>query len=635
MYKIIHKVNYIERDFVMRIFSKFLALLLAFLIGFVACIAAIVGAGFFIYSNVSIDMLNESGIANIDTSERIDRDSADVLLTSLTIADLMLEIEEIKSLGEDATIDYLIERYGLIISEELSPFLTEEMRQIPITEIGSGDGKLKMLKALTIGGILGYDREDNPDYTLGSDESEYVWYKDGEKVTGINAILADYSIYRLLDEGIDTAALSNDLTIADLLGLTVREDLPIYLGTDVAKTKIDGIAPIKIWYNDDGTRTDKIISAVAHSTFSNVGAPFEELYIADVIGYVKYENNYYSWTVKNDDGEYILLTLEDGITSEFADLTVKKVSEGALDDKVSDIRLAKVLNYQVGDDGKYYHNGDEVTGIMAILADDKVGEIGSNVGLIKVGEVAGYTYHDGVWYSTYDENYPSNNVEAKGILAALSDVTVDEMSDEAALSGKIRNVAVADVLGYELRDDGKYYEDSSATEPISGIMAVIADTPVNEISSKIDETEMGELMGFTKTKVPVIGEDGVTLVGYEDVWVDKSGNKVHVLMQTVSGTLFKDIGNLTDDLTIADLIEKEDRQTGFIALVPEDTNINNLASTMGNIFNEKTLADFIECDALDLSENETAKLLENGFGNYTIPDIFKLIIDLDIQAPAK
>lgn len=619
----------------MRIFSKLLALLLAFLIGFVFCLGALVGVGFLIYSKVSIDYINETGIANIDTSDKIDKDSAEVSLTAMTLADLVKEYNDLKALGDEATIDYLVDRYGLILSDKVDVLLNDEMREIPVFELTSNEGTTKVLKAITIGSLLGYEKEDNPDYTLGSDESEFIWYDEGVEVEGLNAVLAEYSLFRLLNEGVDTEALSDDLTIASVLNLDSRSDIPVYTLVNGEKVKVEDIAPITVWFNSDGTRTDKIISSVADAKISEVGEKFEELYIADIIGYVKYNDSYYSWDVKYEDGEHILLTKEDGITAEFADLSVKKVSEGGLDDKVSDMQLATVLDYTLGEDGKYYDDGVEVTGIMAVLADDKVGDLGKNVGLIKVGEVAGYTFVDGKWYSSYDKADPTARVEAKGILAALSDMTVDEMSDESVLSAKIRNVNVADVLAYELREDGKYYKDSEATEPITGIMAVIADTPVNGISEKLDNSEMGELIGFTKTTAPVVGEDGITIVGYKNVWLDDNGEPVHVLMQTVSNTLFKDIGSLTDNLTLGEIIEEKDRQKGFISLVPADTNIKDIGPTVGNIFNEKTLGDFVSSDAINLDPAVSARLLENGFGDYTLPEIFTLIVHLDIQAPAK
>ncbi len=619
-----------------RIFLKILALLLTFLLGFATCIAAIVGVAFLVYSKVSIDVVNDTGLVHIDTSKVIDPDEAEVLLTSLTIEELLTEFQDLKDLGDDATIDLLVERYGLILSEEIDDLLNEDMRKIPVFKLTSSEGMTMILKAQTVGSVLGYDKVPNPDYTDTNGKEEFLWLENGEEVGGINGVLADYSLYKLLSDGIDTSGLSEELTIASILDLSSRNDFEIFFEEEGVLKKAEGVAPITIWYNNDGTRTDKIISSVASSTFSDVGKTFESLYIADVIGYVYHDGSYYSYDVKYDGTrDYITLTKQEGITSEFADLTVKAVADGGLDDKVSDIELYKVLGYTLGKNGKFYdENGAEVTGIMAVLADDKVGEIGANVGLITVGEVAGYTNHKGVWYSTFVEEGSAENVEAKGILAALSDLTVDEMTDEALLSAKVQTIAVADVLGYEYDEATDSYTKDGA--PVTGVMGVIAGTPVNGIQEKLDSSDMGEIIGFTKKPVPVYAEDGVTLIRYDMKWFDKEGNEVHVLMQKVGNTKFANVGTLTEDLKVSDLIDEKDRQTGFIALVPADTGINEIGSAVGDIFNTKTLGDFIGKGALTFEDPTVAnRLIENGFGDYTIPEMITLLVNLDIKAPAK
>ena len=86
----------------MRFFSKFLAIILAFVIGFLSCIGVIAGAGYIAYNYLSIDLLNKFG-ASIDTKPYFDED-ADVSVDSMTLKGL---IDEGAKIGIKRSLDHI------------------------------------------------------------------------------------------------------------------------------------------------------------------------------------------------------------------------------------------------------------------------------------------------------------------------------------------------------------------------------------------------------------------------------------------------------------------------------------------------------------------------------------------------
>ncbi len=616
------------------IVRKILISLLVFIIGFITCIGAIAGGVYFGYSKITYNDFKDAGLIKNDPLDKILVDGAAVSIKDLTLSEFFKEYKDFKELGDEGTIGLLIDKLGFKIPSGLEyVFHNENIREIPFFKLFTEDGKTSVLRAITIGDVLHYEKVTNPDYAPDNGQKEFLWMDGDKEVTGINGFIADYTLFKLIDQGIDTESLSNQVTIAELLGLTSRDYYDIFIDEEGTLVEVTDLDFIKVWYDSEGNLADKVMAAVADTNFAHVGERINEIYMSDVLGYVEYNGNFYNWSVVHGDTEHIVLTLEDGLTSEFSDLTISEISSGGLDDKISDIELYKVLDYKLGDDGRYYDkDNNQVKGVLAAVADEKVGNIGDTVGTVKVGEVAGYTYAEGKWYSIYNSEDPSLNVEAKGMLATMSDLTVDDMTDEARLSDKVQTIPVSDILGYEYDEEKECYMKNDA--PVTGVMSVIAGTPINKIEGKIDESEMGDILGFTQKAVPVYSEDGHTVIGMKNQWFDENDQPVHVLMQKVSDTKFNEIGTITDELALSDLIEEDQRKTGFIALVPEDTKLDDISNVVGDIFNTKTLGDFIACGAIVFEDSTDANvLISKGFADFTIPQLLSFIVNSPITAP--
>ena len=111
-----------------RLIFMAIALILAFVMGFFASIGAIIGVGYLAFTKVSVDKLEELGVVDIDTSGIFDS-TAEVSLTALTVQGLIQEISTLAGMGDTVTINYLIDRYGLVLDEDAIAHIPEDLRK--------------------------------------------------------------------------------------------------------------------------------------------------------------------------------------------------------------------------------------------------------------------------------------------------------------------------------------------------------------------------------------------------------------------------------------------------------------------------------------------------------------------------
>ncbi len=621
----------------MRTFSvltRILAALLIFLLGFLTFPAFLAGAGFWAYNNLSLSFLEEKGLVDVD-EEKVFSADAEYSLPSATIKDLIAEGQYIASIKDTISMNTLTTRYGLILPAEIEEFMDDEMMAKPLGDLFSGDLVDSYLADLYIGDLLKYTSAPNPAYNAETapDEPEYLWYIDGEPIGNMEATLANICVSDLISGDFTADSIINDLKLADIFRLEEKAGLPVYVPTEDGVRLAEDLS-ITVWLDESGSVADAIIGAIAGYGINDIEAKLDELYIADVIGFVSYEDQWYSWDYENgENGERILLSPQSGVTAEFSDLTISAIGNGELDSKLDTVEISTVMGYTQDENGDWYNkSGEKVDGVMAAIADSTVGNLDSTIDGIKIGEISKFTYvpdadpeKEGVWYEVYVAPGSPENKVAGGILGTFASLSVEDMTNEEELNKKVKTLTVADALGYELGEDGFWYD---GTTRLTGVMAVLADTKLDGLQDKIDETEMGELMDYQ------LGEDGK--------WYDYNEETgeydipVHVLMNKIAGTRFENIGTITDDLTLSDIIPEEDRQSGFIQLLPADTNLNNIASEVNTIFDDTKLHVFVDKEIVIFANDEDgakkAKFAEGTeLGELTISGLFDKVATLSVE----
>ncbi len=589
----------------MRALTKLILFLLVLILGFVTCLGTLAGGVFIAYTSITP---NDVGL---NLGAFFNKDNAEVDIHTKTAEALVADYAELMALGDDFTLNTLVAKYGLVIPEDTGKIITPEVRKLPLQKVFAEGGVDLVLDSIYFGEFFGYEKKENTSTAPGA--PKFIWYDpvSGEEVTGLNGLLAEYTLKQFSEGGINTDELSEELFIYELLDMTKNDSLKAYTSDGESLTEVTLDKPITVWYDRNGKPASAVLSAIADCHVNSIESSMNGMTLADVMGYTAIGEEKYAYSVeKNGEGEYILLEKATGPAAELSHLMISEFSGGKLSDELNELELSTLLGYELID-GKWY-DGDnaEITGIMACIADLKVGELGAEIGTFTVGEISDLTLVEGKWYSHYDPDDVDSAVPAGGIIGAMADLTVEQLKDEQLLSEKIKTVAVADAIGYE-NIDGVWY---NGTEKVTGFMAVIASEPISDIQTKIDSSLMGDLLGYT--------EEG-------GVWYD-ADDKLHPLMNKVSKTKFDSLSSLTEEggeneFKLGEIIPDSD--TGFMALADPETPLSGIPNEVTRIFNNTTFTQLIANDMIVFEDPADKDSFEAKFGTYTLPELISFLVD--------
>lgn len=456
----------------------------------------------------------------------------------------------------------------------------------------TGEYTIDLMQAMDgkkVGSLLGYTEVENTDpETL---EVSYAWIDgEGNNIKGISAKIADIYVSDFLNGTVSLDTIMDDLIIADVLGYEKGEKLPVFMH-DNLENPIVIEKEIIVWYSK-GAPADKLMNSFADKTVTWLGESVSTLMLADILGYCKYDGEWYSWEVQTvNDADAIVLnpgspimseiagtairdmgniesTIKDiqigtllgyesicdendihlywsngvdddgnpvevkGITASIADLTINELAEGdTLQETIDDISLADVLGYEKMEDGKWYKDGVVVTGPMAALADSKVGSLSEDINSIAIGEMLGYTpiyVTDSDGKETISHWEDSNEKPVEGLMGAFVDLSVDDMKDNDKVMDAVQSVKVSDVMGLKYKN-GEWYNSDGETKA-TGIMSAIADVKVGELSTKMQEITIGEMLDLHE-------KDGV--------WYNSDDTKASGVVAALADT---SVGNLNSEL---------------------------------------------------------------------------------------
>ena len=301
--------------------SRLSMLIVAFFLGFAAALGASIGVAAFAVNSLTINKVEE--IAKVDLqTEKVIGDNPEVDLRDLSLLSLIDEFKSLKALEETVTINLLKSRYDLIIHPMIDKFLSDESRDMPITYLMTDEGKDKFFSTLYVGQIQGFEclKEDG---TPGKpSDTDTSWYRvnaedpnDKEEITGLNEILANFTLGDILAGRVSSDSLLADIILADVLGYTFDEEHNYWVDSEGVKvtgvmavfaeetilTVDEKLNSVEIgellgyqkdeitgkWLNDDGTGTlapvHGFMNVVAGRTLDNVGSIMEELTIGDII----------------------------------------------------------------------------------------------------------------------------------------------------------------------------------------------------------------------------------------------------------------------------------------------------------------------------------------------------------------
>ena len=543
---------------------------LVFLLGFMSCVGAFVGGGYLLYSKLTLDRLG------VNTDSVLSED-ADVDLSAMSLKGLIAEISAIK--GTPFTLDLLVNRYGLILPEDLDNLLTEDLKKWEIGKLFSQEGFKELLSGVYFGKLFGYEKRDNPNYSILHPENgdKLIWVDPdtGERVIGINGVLADITLSEFLDGGLPTQKIMDELTVGELMELKKKTGLPVFVQEeDGTLTPADDIDPITVWYDKDGNEASTVVAALAEKTVSELTTGLDDIALGEILGTVKYKEKTYTYEVRRTLDEHILLTEAESVIGEFADLSIDGLTGDQVNDRVNNVEIYTLLGYkQDAETGKWTDaEGKPLNAIMAQLATSKVGDLNDTIDglcfgdiadLVPVGEdgevIEDLEAYEGTvtWYEKGYEKGSDANVLADGLRASFAGLSVKEMNDADTLANAVKDTAVGDAMGY-VKKDGVWYTDDTYTTEASGIMATLADKKVGNMSDEVDKitfSEVAELVAVDNNGDVI--EDPNSYEG-DFTWYEKGYVKGSDTNEAASSIMIAlaglAIGDMSDDGALTDAI---------------------------------------------------------------------------------
>lgn len=336
----------------------------------------------------------------------------------------------------------------------------------------------------------------------------YVWYKDGAVVSKMQSKIANVAVNDLFNGGLDVTAVLGELFIGDLQGYTLLDGhwyRSVAGGTEYVGAVQNAIAGI-------------CLADVLNGNLDIVST-LSTLSLGDVQGYTLKSDGWHRSVAGGT--EYV-----GAVQNAVANVKLADILEGkfSISDALSELLLGDAMGYTRGeiltpadpadpasyDKYNFTKAGDTaVAGAMLEIANLKLSDVldgkadfESTVKNIPLGDILEYTCYKGVWYESFVAEDHADNKPAKGVLAVLADFTVNEITTE-----NINKIEMGEILGYAPVDsdaDGIRDGWKNGDKTVSGMMLVIADLSVGTLSndsglmSALRGITLGDALGYTK-----------------------------------------------------------------------------------------------------------------------------------------
>ena len=519
--------------------KKFLKYLLTYILGFITCIALIVGAVFWAFNSITINTIeNWTGTTIIDESQ-IDED-AEVDVKGLSLSRLFGEITKISSESNTMTIDKLITRYGLQLDDEVLALFPERAMGIPLNKLFSEEGTNEILQNTNfeyIYSIIGEEAIPEPLKSVLSEKSldkvvagDLNYIMEGVKLGYIAGVTYEKSgdewkvVYKNPDEP-TMVELLEGVAVDDLLA-TFNE------GGDILQVLVDGAGDIPL--------NLLIESITAGDTLLGVDVTIDDFYKFDeelnaysinleaLVGSMKI-GHVMGYTPVEEDGEIIgWKTAEDvavtAINETFANVALADVVSGNFDviDALGGFYIGELIGYtpiyEAGEIVDWLNGEDEVDEIISKFASTKIEELIEGnfdvvdmIGGFYIGELIGYTP---IYEAGEIVNWLNGEEEVDEIISKFASAKVEELIDGTFdVSDEIMAMKIADILGYTsavypVYNGGVQMQvggvDVNHTVWLDGeeeanfVMSALAGKTIGELTDGISEYTIGALAGYVE-----------------------------------------------------------------------------------------------------------------------------------------
>ena len=306
-------------------YSRLIAFTIVFFMGFGLAAGLFVGIPAAMIASYSLRDLENTNLIGIPDEGYIDP-NAPVDILDLNGMELYNEFLELQTFGDDLNMYLIQERYGLIFDEKLKIMMTEEAMSMPLKQLFSMEGVLAVLDNVFIGNVEGFtcffdfsEEEGGTREVHPSTEGSYWVNADGREISGIEQIIANFSLGDFLRGNINTdVILHGDITLGDIFGYEYDEErgcwIDIYTNEEIIGIMAifadcnlhnidDKINSVQIgellsykkiadgegyyWAskgeNDEWTPVHSFMNAVAGESVSTIGTLFERITVGQII----------------------------------------------------------------------------------------------------------------------------------------------------------------------------------------------------------------------------------------------------------------------------------------------------------------------------------------------------------------
>ena len=489
------------------------------------------------------------------------------------------------------------------------------------------DGEFEIgdvLDGLKMGELMGYKIKAETGYCDkdcvldGDHKHEYYWVDENGAQLKLNEL--DKALYRMDASKI----LDGEFVVDDIL-----EGLK--MGELMGYTYDNGV-----WYKDvectdaleNVTAMDKIMISIYGKTMDEIkgedgtGLKLEDLLdgimLGELMDHVYYEGVWYKGEIKAEN-----VVTFNKFDKTLYETLVSELVTGEKDFKaiLGDLYVGELMGNSYEGGVWYKENGDllELGILDKTIYEVPVADILNNnvdfkdvLGDLYVGQLMNYTGSVGAWEK---DGVPVSNLDM-----TVADIQLSEIfSGNVNFKSKIDNLTLGDVI-----------DTDSADTPT--ILKLLKDTQVSQISTKMNELELGEVMGYIKCSKDANCEIHANGVGCDGKWYRENKSVVDGLNAKIANYTFKkfaDEGFDANEFTLGDVIKEDSEyEEGSIFYLLDVGHIDGLEDLQGATDTEKrknipvsevskrtqsgvkkaTLQELMGCGMFTLSPEEQAKL---------------------------
>lgn len=569
--------------------KKFLKYLLTYFMGFITAIAVIVGVVFWAYNGITLKTIEGwTGTTIIDESQ-LD-ENAEVNVKDMSLGKLIAEIGKISAEGDTVTLNSLVNRYGLKLSDDVKALIPEKAMSLPINKLFTEEEKNAILEGTKVDylySIIGQDALPEPLKSVLSDKSlDKVFAGDRDYILdGVKlGYIAGVTYEKQGDNWVAVYEDANAPTLVEVLeNVDVTELLNVFNeGGDLLKVMVEdaGEASLNLFIKsisegdtmlgEDMDISDLyVLNSETQKYELKLDALVSTMKLGHVIGYTPVEENgvIVDWT----SGEEEVSNVHEA----FANIDLSKIVSGDFDviDAIGDFYVGELLDYTPIYEGEtivgWLNGEEEVDEVVETFANCKVSEliegtfnVSEELNDIKIADVLGLTstdyfvYLDGVqlqiegnpvvhtvWYDGEEK--------ADGIISALADKTIYELSDGISeyTIGLLAGYVEYEGVWYSLEEGTVSDNTVYVAKTLEGVIKHFVGLSVNSLSggTAIEDALNGVIIG-----------EALNYVKVGDVWyesyVSESENKpiVGVLKSFVG----LKISDLRESKTITDALSE-------------------------------------------------------------------------------